>query len=463
MKTSFIVILALATSAITGCKKFLDVNENPNVPSNVSESLMLAPLEAGISQYIAAGNAASLVNQWMQNSVPNQPMPNTANYLVTSSTFDDFWNSFYVVELNNLHLLNVQATANGNSKYAGISKILTAYTLGAATDLWGDIPYSQAFDGVGNTTPVYDKQEDIYKSIQGLLDSAIAEINTGEGKTPGTDDYFYNGDMTKWAKMAYTLKARYYMHLTSAPGYTATEQAGLALAALNNGMTANEDDCLFPYTGTSTSSNPWYLHFFNTTTLILSSKYVDSLKSRNDPRLPYLATKAENTGLYTGNEIGSGIGTLQDYSVAGSFYAGIGSNVYVLNAAEAMFIKAEATYITSGYAAAQPLYRAAITANFLKLGIDTNSAAAQAYLSLRGTLTAGNALERIIEEKNVANFFSLENYVDWRRTGYPVLQLIPNNNITAIPTRFLYPLNEISANPQTIQSAVLTDKVWWDN
>jgi hypothetical protein len=462
MKRSFI-ILALAASVMTGCKKYLDVNENPNVPSSVSESLMLAPLEAGISQYIAAGNAASLVNQWMQNSVPNQPMPNTVNYLVTSATFDDFWNSFYVVELNNLHILNLQASANGNGKYAGIAKILTAYTLGSATDLWGDIPYSQAFNGTGNTTPTYDKQEDIYKSIQALLDSAITEVNAGEGATPGTDDYFYSGDMTKWAKMAYTLKARYYMHLTNAPGYTASAQAGLALAALNNGMTANTDDCFFPYTGTSTSSNPWYLHFFNTSTLILSSNYIDSLKARNDPRLPYLATKAENTGLYTGNVIGSGIGTLQDFSVAGSFYGGIASNVYVLNAAEAMFIKAEATYITSGYAAAQPLYRAAVTQNLLKLSIDTSSAAAQAYLSLRGTLTATNALKLIIEEKNVANFFSLDNYADWRRTGYPLLNVIPNNNITSIPARFLYPLNEVSANPQAVQSASLTDKVWWNN
>jgi hypothetical protein len=367
------------------------------------------------------------------------------------------------VELNNLHLLNVQATANGNGMYAGISKILTAYTLGNATDLWGDIPYSQGLSGVGNTTPAYDAQEDIYKSIQALLDSAIVEVNEGAGTAPSTDDYFYSGDMAKWAKMAYTLKARYYMHLTKAPGYTATAQATLALTALSNGMTSNGDDCFFPYTGTPTSSNPWYLHFFNTTTLTLSSKYVDSLKAHNDPRLPYLVSKAEGTGLYTGNVIGAGAGTLSDFSVAGSFYGGIGSNVYVLNAAEAMFLKAEATYITAGYAAAQPIYRAAIAGNLLKLGIDTTSAAAQAYLSLRGTLTAANAMQMIIEEKNTANFFSHESYVDWRRTGYPALQVISNNNVAVIPRRFLYPLNEISANPQAVQKATLSDKVWWDN
>ncbi|SFD28419.1 Protein of unknown function [Chitinophaga sp. CF118] len=463
MKKSLLIIIALAATAFTGCKKYLDVNDNPNSPTNVSESLMLAPLEASISQYITAGNASSLVNQWMQNCVPNQPLPNTVNYMVTSSTFDDFWKSFYVTALNNLHLLNIQATANGNGKYAGISKILTAYTLGNATDLWGDIPYSEAFNGTDNTTPVYDSQESIYNTIQALLDSAIVEVNAGTGTSPSTDDYFYSGDMTKWAKMAYTLKARYYMHLTKAPGYTASAQATLALTALSNGMTSNSDDCFFPYAGSSTSSNPWYLHFFNTSTLVLSSHYIDSLKAFSDPRLPYLVSKAENTGLYNGNDIGSGAGDLLDYSVAGSFYGGIGSNVYVLNAAEALFLKAEATYITSGYAAAQPIYKAAVAENLLKVGIDTTSTAARNYLSSRGTLTADNAMRLIIEEKNAANFFSMESYVDWRRTGYPSIKLITNDNITAIPRRFLYPLNEITANPRAIQSAKLTDKVWWDN
>jgi hypothetical protein len=463
MKRPLIKISLLAALTLSACNKFLDVNTNPNVPSDVSESLLLAPLEAGVSQYIAAGNAATMINQWMQNCVPNQPMPNTVNYMVTSSNFDDYWNSFYVVVLNNLSILDKQAIANGNPKYAGIAKVLTAYTLGSATDLWGDIPYSESFTGTGNTTPVYDKQEDIYKSIQSLLDAGITQLQSDEGKTPGTDDYYYAGDMNKWVKMAYTLKARYYMHLSGAPGYDAKTQANLALTALNNGMSSNDDDCAFTYSGTSTSSNAWYLHFYNTSTLVLSSHYVDSLVKHADPRLPYLVSKAENTGKYTGNVIGSGAGALQDYSVAGSFYGAIASKVYVLNAAEALFLKAEATYITSGYTAAQPVFRQAVSGNLAKLGVDTNSAPAQAFLSNRGVLAANNALQLIIEEKATANFLSIENYTDWRRTGYPALKMIPNNTVTSLPRRFLYPLNEITANPQELQTAKLTDKVWWDS
>jgi hypothetical protein len=179
--------------------------------------------------------------------------------------------------------------------------------------------------------------------------------------------------------------------------------------------------------------------------------------------LPYLARKAENTGLYTGNVIGTGAGKLQDFSIAGSFYGGIASDVYILNASEALFLKAEANYITAGYAAAQPVFRQAVAGNLLKLGIDTTTVAAQTFLSNRGILPANNALQLIMEEKQTANFLSVENYTDWRRTGYPALRMIPNNTVTSLPRRFLYPLNEITANPQDLQKAKLTDKVWWDN
>lgn len=462
MKQSILIISIFTASMLAGCKKFLDVNDNPNLPGTVSESLLLGPVEAGTSTYIANGNAAVLVNQWMQYCVPNQPMPNTANYLVTTTTFDDYWNSFYTIQMNNLHVLNLQATANGNTMYAGIAKVLTAYTLGNATDFWGDVPFSESFQGTNVSTPKFDSQERIYNTLQLLLDSAITELGEGKGTTPGTDDYMYSGDMSLWIKMAYTLKARYYMHLTKATGHDAAAQASLALSALEKGMSSNSDDCYFPYAGSGTSSSPWYLHFFNTTTLVLASHYVDTLVSRADPRLPYLVSKANATGLYHGNVIGSGADNIDYFSVPGSFYGDIASNGYVLNAAEADFMKAEATYIVSGYVAAQPIYRKAIVNNMLKVGVDTSSSAAQTYLSKRGTLTAENALQRIIEEKNIANNFSTENWVDWRRTGYPAISLVANDNITSLPRRFLYPNSEISTNGANVPAVKVTERVWWD-
>lgn len=465
MKKILIIIAASAATALVGCKKYLDVNHNDNLPSDVSENLLLSPLEAVLSNNIASGSSSIMVNEWMQNITLNQPAPNFCTYQCTTSSFDGAWYDTYVSALENMYLLNTEAKANGNLLYAGIAKIMMAYTLGNTTDLWGSIPYSQALTGTDNSTPTYDTQESVYTAMQGLLDSAIANIATGSGTAPGSDDYIFSGDMTKWTKMAYTLKARYYMHLTKAPGYTAATQADLALTALESGMQSNADDCKFTYTGTATTESPWYQNLYSTTTVILASTLVDSLKSHADPRLPYLVDTAIQTGLYTGKVIGSDVGQLETYSRIGSFYGQIGSDNYIMNYSEALFLKAEATYRISGYAAASPIYRQAVASHFIKLGLDTSSTAVQAYLAKRGTLTAANALQLIMEEKSVANYLEMENYVDYRRTGYPALTRVNNalSSVAIVPRRFLYPLNEVTSNPRSEQSAQITDKVWWDN
>jgi hypothetical protein len=94
-----------------------------------------------------------------------------------------------------------------------------------------------------------------------------------------------------------------------------------------------------------------------------------------------------------------------------------------------------------------------------KLGIATTDV--NTYLASRGTLTTANALQRLMEEKKIANFLSIENFNDWRRTGYPVLTKVPNAQ-GDIPRRLLYPEVEILSNPQPAQSARLSDHVWWD-
>lgn len=94
-----------------------------------------------------------------------------------------------------------------------------------------------------------------------------------------------------------------------------------------------------------------------------------------------------------------------------------------------------------------------------KLGIADD--VADSYLTSRGTLTSANAMKLIIEEKVVANFLSMENYVDWRRTGFPALTKV-KNALSDIPRRVLYPQSEMTSNPQPQQNAKLTDRVWWD-
>lgn len=459
MKNIFFIIFVTACFFITGCQKFLDVNKDPNNPTDVQEALLLSPIEQNISDNIQGGNASIIVQNYVQNIAPNQPNPGLWNYQSFNVDFDGDWSAVYVICLNNLRTLNEKAESNGNWNYAAIAKILTAYTLGTATDYWGDIPYSKGFDKTNFLVP-YDSQESIYDTVQALLTRAVADIDNNSGAVPGTDDYFYNGDMEKWRKAAWAFKARYAIHLTKAPGHTAAQQADEALANLQNAMQSNDDDLKFTYEGSTGSENIWNLTFSPVTTYVLNETLVDTLVNRNDPRLPVIVKPAEQTGLYYGRKIGTDPEELATYSYPNDFYGGAASSNYIITYNECLFIKAEATLIKSGYAAAEPVYEEAINSNFSKLGIDPSSAEAIAYVNSR-KLTAANALQRIMEEKAIANIFNLETYNDWRRTGFPILQPV-EGALSAIPRRLLYPQSEILTNPQPQQSAKLTDRVWWD-
>ncbi|RZK40681.1 MAG: SusD/RagB family nutrient-binding outer membrane lipoprotein [Pedobacter sp.] len=463
MKRIYFVIAVLYLVSITSCKKYLDVNTDPNRPIDVRESLILAPVQMLISQNINASGDASLsiiLQQYLQVIALNQVAPNQGTYLMFNIDMDGDWNNVYVRTLNNLNLLNSKASGNGNFKYAAIAKILTAYCLGYGTDAWGDIPYSQAFKGTSNPTPAYDSQQQVYVQIQQLLDQGIEDANKNAGASPGADDFMYAGDMSKWKKLAYTLKARYYMHLTKAPGGTAAAQAQLALTALNNAMQSNADDCKIAFSGAAGAENPWQQNFLPASTLVLANTFVEGFKTRNDPRLSKMVAPAVQTGLYTGREIGlDDIGSLQSYSIPAAFYASANANNYLVNYTEALFLKAEATNIISGAAAAQPIYQDGVRKHMEKVGVAT--ADISTYLAARGTLNSTNALRLIMEEKAISNFLNAENFTDWRRTGFPVITKV-RNAITDIPRRVLYPNSEITANPQPQQKAKTTDRLWWD-
>ncbi|MBS1946585.1 MAG: SusD/RagB family nutrient-binding outer membrane lipoprotein [Bacteroidetes bacterium] len=465
MKKIISIIACAGLLLNSACKKFIDVNHDPNNPTDVQEALILAPAELAISHSLYGGYAAVLSLHYTQAVALNQTLPNDGTYFLVNSQMDGDWGNLYTTCLNNLRILNDKAEKNGNYNYSAIAKILSAFCLGTGTDLWGDMPYSKAFQGASEFTPTYDPQEDIYKDIQALLDNAIADIGKNAANLPGSDDYIYGGDMGKWQRFAYTLKARYYMHLIKAPSYSASAQADLALAALQNGMQSNDDDFKFGYPGTAGNENPWNQTFLPGSTLVLSSYVVDSLKARNDPRLTIMVSPATTPdsayGPYHGRQIGTqDIGSLESYSIPGPFYSAAGAYNYIVNYSEALFLNAEATLIKSGANAAQPVYQDAIKSHMQKLGV--SDANISAYLSSRGILTDSNALRRIIEEKSIADFLSIENYTDWRRTGFPLLNPVPNALLPSIPRRFLYPEVEIISNPQPQQSAKLTDRLWWD-
>jgi len=475
MKTIKIIpaVLLILFSA-TGCKKFLDINKDPNHPLTVSESLILSPVEVTISTNIVGGYNGSVTTYWMQQMSLNQPPPNNESYFITDADVNNTWNFFlYPNALKNLNDMINQAEAAQHNQYAAIGKTLMAYTLAIATDVWGDVPFSEAFQVPDNLKPKYDAQEDIYKSIQSLLDSAIYYADqTPSDVAPGGDDFIYGGDMDKWKKFAYMLKARFYLRLTNAPGYSASAQADLALGALANGFASNDDNAFVPYSGTSSAESPWYINTLpGAGGVVMGKAFIDSLKARNDPRLPIIAAP-NSDGDYVGRQ--GGIDAVPDpnvYSSLNTFYGGYlplnpdnsdgaAAPLFLATYAEQLFIEAEATFYKSGAAAAESIYKEAIAAHMAMLSVSSGDATA--YINSKAVLTSANAVENIINEKFVADFLSLETYNDWRRTGFPHLALAENAYVDYIPLRWPYATTTKLANPQPQQSLTTKDPVWWD-
>ncbi len=86
------------------------------------------------------------------------------------------------------------------------------------------------------------------------------------------------------------------------------------------------------------------------------------------------------------------------------------------------------------------------------------------YLAANAVINGTNAYERIMTEKNIANYLSLETYNDWRRTGFPVLTKVQNAFTSDIPRKWLYPSSELLNNSSNVPYPAnnLMARVWWD-
>ncbi|CAH0189116.1 MULTISPECIES: SusD/RagB family nutrient-binding outer membrane lipoprotein [unclassified Pedobacter] len=476
MKVIYYSIATLLLLSFSSCKKFLDINQDPNNPLKVQESLILTPVELYTTTQIVGGYPSITTAYWTQQLALNQESPNIDTYRITPTDVNNTWSfDLYPAIFYNLRNMISDADKKSNTSYSGVGKILLAYNLAVCTDLWGDIPYTQAFNSLNGLKPVYDSQESIYKVIQTTLDDAIVKLNTpNTNKAMGGDDLIYEGKLAAWKKFAYTLKARYYLRLSKAAGYNAATQADLALTALQNGFTSNADNAMITYAGGAKAENPWYQNTLpGAGGVVLSSNFVDMLKLNNDPRLPIMANPGSDND-YVGRTSGTAAATdPATYATVGIVYGGDvdgdenkqkiaqAAPVYLATYAEALFIKAEATLYKSGAAAATPIYNSAIAAHMDMLNVSAADKAT--YLAAHATLDPSVPLKTIIDEKYIADFLSLEVYNDWRRTGYPALSVVQNAFKPYIPQRFPYPSQEITSNPQPQQSIATSTKVWWAN
>lgn len=448
MKTKLIGLLILTSLIAVACNQWLDTNLNidPTSPEKVPGQTVLPTTQVGIA-YVLGGDINRFTGCWTQHFFGyDRQHSGIYQYIIKEDDLNNAWNTMYAGPMMDLKFLIDWGKENNSPYYSGIAKILMAFSLGMWTDLIGDIPYSQAFMGVVNLKPEYDSQEKIYTTIQSLLDEAIIDLqSTSSVFKPSSDDFMYGGETVKWIKAAYTMKARYFLHL---------KKYDEALAALANGFTGNDDDLQLNFTDKETEANPLYQFDQQRNDIRMGPKLMELMNSFNDPRLPFFA-QPNNEGGY------------DQTSPLGPFYASINSPVPFITFVEAKFIEAECQLATGNTAGAFQAYQDAIMASMAKVGV--SDADAQTYWE-QSTVSVGTSnltLQNIIEQKYIACYYNAETYTDWRRTGFPQLTPVVGNQI---PRRFPYPQSErtfnynnlIKAAPNSGDINFKFEKLWWD-
>jgi hypothetical protein len=479
--------LVLATT-LSACDSFLDVNTDPNNPTHVRMEQTLPAVLAVFHRSILDGNPTEWSTQWLQQwsyNRDNYGYSQIQLYELTSIDTDAFWGDLYADVGQETVNIMAETEKTGDWAYHGIAKFIHAWTMTIATDMYGPIPFTEAFDPL-NPDPAYDSEKVVYDAAHEMIAEAIDEMQRPSARVPGDNDLLFGGDMDRWVQLARSVQARLHLRLVKAPGENATARAQAALDALAGGIT---EDATFDYLGGADARSPMYGYraddWDSSTTI--SKTFVDLLRGLDDPRLAVLARPAEYDGVIRGHVPGQPRNTTGD-----AFFdegerpdaPGVAFNDSIISklsnvitedtvdyvwfsVAELKFIEAEARLILSGAAAADAPYRAGIRADMERL--DIADATIDAYLAGLPSLTAeANPLEAIITQKYIANFLHLEPYNDYRRTGYPVLQIVDAPYVPGIPQRLRTPAGEINYNNDNVTATQidqglngLLHKVWW--
>ena len=461
-----------------GCKKFLNVNQDPNNLANAQPAQLLPTVQASIGvalgdDYYPYGNIWA---QYFTQSAVASQYKTIDQYLQLNSDFNYAWNHLYQSALINDQLMINNCIGNNTEiQFLAIGYVLKAYTLQLTTDGFGDIPLSEALQGAANKNPAYDKQQNVYDSVFALCERGKALMDNTDPNNPGAADLIFQGDMDSWTAFANTLELRAYLRLTKIAPSVA--QAGIA-ALYGSGAAFLSSNAQITYSATGGNQNPFYIKevaLGQTVNLVASQTVISQFVRNNDPRqfvlfdslgngsdsITYLpqGSFAQNTNFVASTPSALTAGNPQDPNSALA-------PVILISASESNFLQAEAVSRGWGTGSASALFTAGINASFATDGIP-DSAASYLLNAPDAQFPAATSaqLQAIITQKYYAMCGSqgFEAWTEWRRTGFPTF-FVPSaaSGGRPFPQRFLYPQSELTGNLNYPGTVTETTPVWWD-
>jgi hypothetical protein len=500
----YTLILPVLVMLTNGCKKFEEINTNPNETTQVNSAMLATGMILNVTR-----NDISSTKGFMQPFL-------LGKYLTWGEGQEGFqYNRLGRTDFNRITLLrNIPpmenyATSDGLKKsYQGLGHFIRAWQFFMTTMQVGDIPYSESVKGEENVLqPKYDTQKAVFQGILNELDQAnqlFAEGTNFEG------DPIYAGNVDKWRRLTNSFELHVLINL-----YKKTADADLKVIERFKDIVANrplmrdyQDNFALAYNNTAGQNYPWSdvpagsgNSFVKSNYTMLTNTLLAPLKATNDRRLFYYAKPSpvkisagvsqSDFSAYPAVEPSDAFSALQTRRV-GKDYADLNNRyvqlvnaepVSVFSCWDMQFALAEAAvrgWITG--TPAQVYYAAGITNSMNAIAINTpdladyhhnmkmDAAYILAFPATPGVVLAGSGEEQIITQKYLANFLQGGKYQSWfenRRTGYPVFTLNSTTNLntpsTNFPLRWLYPSNELSYNSDNLDAAVKSQYEGNDN
>lgn len=510
-----IIITCCVSMGLTGCDKDFDqINKDPYAINELDASFLFANSQQALSFGSWEGEAT--IAQYFQNAYD---LGATAAF-----QFNKNVNNFNEIRWGNyggpvknlvqgLHNLNGDPTRTNLISMMRIWKALIFMNL---VDTHGDVPYSEAgrayIDGI--FTPKYDDDADIYEDLYKEIKEASLALNPSGDLV--TADLIYDGNVTKWQRLANSLLLRLGMRYSK---LNPARAEAIALEAYNAGvMQTNADDAVLFYNtlysngmNSISSLNPYYYY--------IEKPLIDQFQLTNDPRSRYIAGKYvdPNTVLQTPPDVtlSAQIGFPVGYSsstvatspgapipveniLGGLKYSqpnyfslfSVNAPRFFITNSQTKLLLAEAAFRGWIPGDAEALYYEGIRASMDQFQLYPQPAAPDDY----GPITTAEQDDYIAEAAVVYNNADalrlintqywvsnvnnpLEGWSNYRRTGLPVLS--PNNYNGGLPggslvRRVPYPTQESGSNPDSYVAAraamgILPDnsndmtvRVFWD-
>ncbi|TCD00293.1 SusD/RagB family nutrient-binding outer membrane lipoprotein [Pedobacter frigidisoli] len=464
-KTLYLLLFATLTQV--GCKKFSEFQIDPNKSTIATPDLLLNAIEQTAFQSTDI-NIAFTTRQMVYTDAVSL----SQYYGWNRGSFGNFGNLRQVIKME-------EAAASQNKpQYQPIAKFFRAWYFLQLTQMFGDIPYSQALKGDENlSTPIYDKQEDIYLSILNDLKAANGMIATNTPAIQG--DIVFNGNMQQWKRAINSLSLRVLMSLSIKENDARFEVKKRFAEIVNSPaefpiFTGNTDNAQLKFYDLAGNRYPYFNNNDIQTANYLEETFVNLLKSLNDVRLFNFADKAPkfaalavtDFNAYGGAKGSAPVNENNARTVAGEIskikprYYNSPTNEpsIALGYAEVQFILAEAVQRGWITGSASDYYQKGIRASMQFYGIEENTIAN--YLTQPSVLLTGaaNPLSKIITQKYIASFMNsgLQPFYEQRRTGFPIFDTTGAGmlNEKRIPKRWMYPETELRLNQQNVTGAI---------